>query len=168
MNIYKYKMKKIPVQDNIIKGSISEMIDNVLDEEDYLNQEQLLRKTTDWKNTSFKIGELEDSKNQEIFQTGIKTSYKKNKEDNKEIKILNENLFKGKGFRTNKEEFLRQQEDLLNKSGISDISVLSTMPNVYSCAIPRPNTSRYKGAVKSKNININVKESYSKKILKKI
>ncbi len=161
-------MKKIPVQDNIIKGSISEMIDNVLDEEDYLNQEQLLRKTTDWKNTSFKIGELEDSKNQEIFQTGIKTSYKKNKEDNKEIKIVNENLFKGKGFRTNKEEFLRQQEDLLNKSGISDISVLSTMPNVYSCAIPRPNTSRYKGAVKTNNININVKESYSKKMLKKI
>ena len=168
MNIYKYKMKKIPVQDNIIKGSISEMIDNVLDEEDYLNQEQLLRKTTDWKNTSFKIGELEDSKNQEIFQTGIKKSYKENKEDNKEIKILNENLFKGKGFRTNKEEFLRQQEDLLNKSGISDISVLSTMPNVYSCAIPRPNTSRYKGAVKSNNININIKESYSKKMLKKI
>ena len=168
MNIYKYKMKKIPVQDNIIKGSISEMIDNVLDEEDYLNQEQLLRKTTDWKNTSFKIGELEDSKNQEIFQTAIQTSYKKNKEDKKEIKILNENLFKGKGFRTNKEEFLRQQEDLLNKSGISDISVLSTMPNVYSCAIPRPNTSRYKGAVKSNNININIKESYSKKILKKI
>ena len=81
---------------------------------------------------------------------------------------MNENLFIGKGFRTNKEEFLRQQEDLLNKSGISDISVLSTMPNVYSCAIPRPNTSRYKGAVKSNNININVKESYSKKILKKI
>ena len=161
-------MKKIPVQDNIIKGSISEMIDNVLDEEDYLNQEQLLRKTSDWKNTSFKIGESEDSKNQEIFQTAIQKSYKKNKEDKKEIKILNENLFKGKGFRTNKEEFLRQQEDLLNKSGISDISVLSTMPNVYSCAIPRPNTSRYKGAVKSKNININVKESYSKKILKKI
>jgi hypothetical protein len=161
-------MKKIPVQDNIIKGSISEMIDNVLDEEDYLNQEQLLRKTSDWKNTSFKIGESEDSKNQEIFQTAIQTSYKKNKEDKKEIKILNENLFKGKGFRTNKEEFLRQQEDLLNKSGISDISVLSTMPNVYSCAIPRPNTSRYKGAVKSNNININVKESYSKKILKKI
>ena len=168
MNIYKYKMKKIPVQDNIIKGSISEMIDNVLDEEDYLNQEQLLRKTTDWKNTSFKIGELEDSKNQEIFQTAIQTSYKKNKEDKKEIKILNENLFKGKGFRTNKEEFLRQQEDLLNKSGISDISVLSTMPNVYSCAIPRPNTSRYKGAVKSNNININIKESYPKKMLKKI
>jgi hypothetical protein len=161
-------MKKIPVQDNIIKGSISEMIDNVLDEEDYLNQEQLLRKTSDWKNTSFKIGELEDSKNQEIFQTAIQKSYKKNKEDKKEIKILNENLFKGKGFRTNKEEFLRQQEDLLNKSGISDISVLSTMPNVYSCAIPRPNTSRYKGAVKSNNININVKESYSKKMLKKI
>ena len=160
-------MKKIPVQDNIIKGSISEMIDNVLDEEDYLNQEQLLRKTSDWKNTSFKIGESEDSKNQEIFQTAIQTSYKKNKEDKKEIKILNENLFKGKGFRTNKEEFLRQQEDLLNKSGISDISVLSTLPNVYSCAIPRPNTSRYKGAVKS-NIDINVKKSYSKKMLKKI
>lgn len=161
-------MTKIPVKDNIIKGSISEMIDNVLDEEDYLNQEQLLRKTSDWKNTSFKIGESEDSKNQEIFQTAIQTSYKKNKEDKKEIKILNENLFKGKGFRTNKEEFLRQQEDLLNKSGISDISVLSTMPNVYSCAIPRPNTSRYKGAVKSNNININIKESYSKKMLKKI
>ena len=166
-------MTKIPVKDNIIKGSISEMIDNVLDEEDYVNQEQLLRKTSDWKNSSFKIGELEDSKNQEIFQTEIQIYNKKNKDENKnnenkEKKIMNENLFIGKGFRTNKEEFLRQQEDLLNKSGISDISVLSTMPNVYSCAIPRPNTSRYKGAVKSNNININIKESYSKKMLKKI
>ena len=170
-------MTKIPVKDNIIKGSISEMIDNVLDEEDYVNQEQLLRKTSDWKNSSFKIGELEDSKNQEIFQTEIQIYNKKNKDENKnnenknnenkERKIMNENLFIGKGFRTNKEEFLRQQEDLLNKSGISDISVLSTLPNVYSCAIPRPNTSRYKGAVKS-NIDINVKKKKKKKMLKKI
>ena len=137
-------MKNIPNNDNIIKGSISEMIDNVLDEEDYVNQEQKFRKTSDWKNTSYKINESEDSK------------------------ILNEDLFKGKGFRTNKESFLKEQEDLLNKSGISDISVLTTLPNVYTCAIPRPGTSRFKGAVKSSNINIDVKKSYSKKILKKI
>ena len=167
-------MTKIPVKDSIIKGSISEMIDNVLDEEDYVNQEQKFRKTSDWKNTSYKINESEDSKNQEIFQTGIQiknknNSQNKNNENNTEdSKILNEDLFKGKGFRTNKESFLKEQEDLLNKSGISDISVLTTLPNVYTCAIPRPGTSRFKGAVKSSNINIDVKKSYSKKILKKI
>ena len=167
-------MKKISNNDNIIKGSISEMIDNVLDEEDYVNQEQKFRKTSDWKNTSYKINESEDSKNQEIFQTGIQiknknNSQNKNNENNTEdSKILNEDLFKGKGFRTNKESFLKEQEDLLNKSGISDISVLTTLPNVYTCAIPRPGTSRFKGAVKSSNINIDVKKSYSKKILKKI
>ena len=167
-------MKNIPNNDNIIKGSISEMIDNVLDEEDYVNQEQKFRKTSDWKNTSYKINESEDSKNQEIFQTGIQiknknNSQNKNNENNTEdSKILNEDLFKGKGFRTNKESFLKEQEDLLNKSGISDISVLTTLPNVYTCAIPRPGTSRFKGAVKSSNINIDVKKSYSKKILKKI
>ena len=167
-------MKNISNNDNIIKGSISEMIDNVLDEEDYVNQEQKFRKTSDWKNTSFKINESEDSKNQEIFQTGIQiknknNSQNKNNENNTEdSKILNEDLFKGKGFRTNKESFLKEQEDLLNKSGISDISVLTTLPNVYTCAIPRPGTSRFKGAVKSSNINIDVKKSYSKKILKKI
>ena len=167
-------MKNISNNDNIIKGSISEMIDNVFDEEDYVNQEQKFRKTSDWKNTSFKINESEDSKNQEIFQTGIQiknknNSQNKNNENNTEdSKILNEDLFKGKGFRTNKESFLKEQEDLLNKSGISDISVLTTLPNVYTCAIPRPGTSRFKGAVKSSNINIDVKKSYSKKILKKI
>ena len=167
-------MKKISNNDNIIKGSISEMIDNVLDEEDYVNQEQKFRKTSDWKNTSYKINESEDSKNQEIFQTGIQiknknNSQNKNNENNTEdSKILNEDLFKGKGFRTNKESFLKEQEDLLNKSGISDISVLTTLPNVYTCAIPRPGTSRYKGAVKTSNINIDVKKSYSKKMLKKI
>ena len=167
-------MKKISNNDNIIKGSISEMIDNVLDEEDYVNQDQKFRKTSDWKNTSYKINESEDSKNQEIFQTGIQiknknNSQNKNNENNTEdSKILNEDLFKGKGFRTNKESFLKEQEDLLNKSGISDISVLTTLPNVYTCAIPRPGTSRFKGAVKSSNINIDVKKSYSKKILKKI
>jgi hypothetical protein len=167
-------MKNISNNDNIIKGSISEMIDNVLDEEDYVNQEQKFRKTSDWKNTSYKINESEDSKNQEIFQTGIQiknknNSQNKNNENNTEdSKILNEDLFKGKGFRTNKESFLKEQEDLLNKSGISDISVLTTLPNVYTCAIPRPGTSRFKGAVKSSNINIDVKKSYSKKILKKI
>lgn len=167
-------MKNISNNDNIIKGSISEMIDNVLDEEDYVNQEQKFRKTSDWKNTSMKISESEDSKNQEIFQTGIQiknknNSQNKNNENNTEdSKILNEDLFKGKGFRTNKESFLKEQEDLLNKSGISDISVLTTLPNVYTCAIPRPGTSRFRGAVKSSNINIDVKKSYSKKILKKI
>ena len=167
-------MKNISNNDNIIKGSISEMIDNVFDEEDYVNQEQKFRKTSDWKNTSYKINESEDSKNQEIFQTGIQiknknNSQNKNNENNTEdSKILNEDLFKGKGFRTNKESFLKEQEDLLNKSGISDISVLTTLPNVYTCAIPRPGTSRFKGAVKSSNINIDVKKSYSKKILKKI
>ena len=167
-------MKNISNNDNIIKGSISEMIDNVFDEEDYVNQEQKFRKTSDWKNTSYKINESEDSKNQEIFQTGIQiknknNSQNKNNENNTEdSKILNEDLFKGKGFRTNKESFLKEQEDLLNKSGISDISVLTTLPNVYTCAIPRPGTSRYKGAVKTSNINIDVKKSYSKKMLKKI
>ena len=166
-------MKNISNNDNIIKGSISEMIDNVLDEEDYVNQEQKFRKTSDWKNTSMKISESEDSKNQEIFQTGIQITNKnnsqnKNNENKEDSKILNEDLFKGKGFRTNKESFLKDQEDLLNKSGISDISVLTTLPNVYTCAIPRPGTSRFRGAVKSSNINIDVKKSYSKKILKKI
>ena len=161
-----------------IKGNFTEIIDSVLDEEENFNQEMKFRKTTDWKNLNYKINknnnsinyDFENQKNSEednILLTELKTIKLSNNNNNNNIKnlsqsikidennkILNENLFKGKGFRSNREEFFENQKDLLNTSGITDISTLSTTPNVYQCAIPRPGTSRYKRATKTVNINL--------------
>ena len=69
---------------------------------------------------------------------------------NKETKkILNENLFKGKGFRTNIDFFLKNNSENLSLSGINDITSLAEYPNVYTCSNPRPGTNRYKKANKS-------------------
>jgi len=157
-----------------IKGNFTEIIDSVLDEEENINQEMKFRKTTDWKNLNYKINknnnsinyDFENQKNSEeenILLTELKTIKIPNNNNNintnqsikiENNKIMNENLFKGKGFRSNKEEFFENQKDLLNTSGITDISMLSTTPNVYQCAIPRPGTSRYKRATKTVNINL--------------
>lgn len=158
-----------------IKGNFTEIIDSVLDEEENFNQEMKFRKTTDWKNLNYKINknnnsinyDFENQKNSEeenILLTELKTIKISNNNNNiKNInqsmkiennKIMNENLFKGKGFRSNKDEFFENQKDLLNTSGITDISILSTTPNVYQCAIPRSGTSRYKRATKTVNINL--------------
>ena len=62
-------------------------------------------------------------------------------------KILNENLFKGKGFRTNIDFFLKNNSENLSLSGITDITSLSEYPNVFTCNMPRPGTNRYKKAI---------------------
>ena len=72
-----------------------------------------------------------------------------NKTDPENDKILNENLFKNKGFRSNFDDFLRKNEDTLSQSGISSVSSLSEKPNVFTCIYPRPNTRRYRRAMKN-------------------
>ena len=64
-------------------------------------------------------------------------------------KILNENLFKGKGFRTNIDFFLKNNSENLSLSGITDITTLAEHPNVFTCSMPRPGTNRYKKANKT-------------------
>jgi len=158
-----------------IKGNFSEIIDSVLDEEENFSQEMKFRKTSDWKNLNYKINKnnnsinydfenQKNSDNENILLTELKTIKIINNnninnvnqsikiEDNN--KINNENLFKGKGFRSNRDQFFENQKDLLNTSGITDVSTLSTTPNIYQCAIPRPGTSRYKRATKTININL--------------
>ena len=161
-----------------IKGNFSEIIDSVLDEEENFSQEMKFRKTSDWKNLNYKINKnnnsinydfenQKNSDNENILLTELKTIKIINNNNNNNInnvnqsikiednnKINNENLFKGKGFRSNRDEFFENQKDLLNTSGITDISTLSTTPNIYQCAIPRPGTSRYKRATKTININL--------------
>ena len=69
--------------------------------------------------------------------------------DKKEKKILNENLFKGKGFRTNIDFFLKTNSENLSLSGITDITSLADHPNIFKCNNPRVGTNRYKKANKT-------------------
>ena len=69
----------------------------------------------------------------------------------KKKKILNENLFKGKRFRTNIDFFLKTNSENLSLSGITDITSLAEHPNIFNCSQPRPGTNRYKKAKKTKN-----------------
>ena len=161
-------------------GKISEIIDNVLDTDDYLinNKQENINSINSWTQLTYLDKNLfqkdnlpspiEDKKEKETKESKdeINNSINNNvvnnnsinvineindKKEKKEKKILNENLFKGKGFRTNMDFFLKNNSETLSLSGINDISSLAEYPNVFTCIQPRPGTNRYKKANKSKN-----------------
>ena len=159
-----------------MEGKISEIIDNVLDTDDYLNnnKQENINSINSWTQLTYLDKDLfkkdklpspiddekgKESKNENINNLISNNSNNNNNEINfindkkekKEKKILNENLFKGKGFRTNMDFFLKNNSETLSLSGINDISSLAEYPNVFTCIQPRPGTNRYKKANKSKN-----------------
>ncbi len=152
-------------------GKISEIIDNVLDTDDYINSntQESFNSANSWNkltyldnNKLFKKDKDKDKSNnnnklpspiesEKIENVSNKNEININKINNEPKKILNENLFKGKGFRTNIDFFLKNNSENLSLSGINDISSLAEYPNVFTCAMPRPGTNRYKKANKTKN-----------------
>ena len=148
-------------------GKISEIIDNVLDTDDYINSNtqesfnsanswnkltyldnnKLFKKDKDKSNNNNKLPSPIES--EKIENDSKKNEININKINNEPKKILNENLFKGKGFRTNIDFFLKNNSENLSLSGINDISSLAEYPNVFTCAMPRPGTNRYKKANKT-------------------
>ena len=147
-------------------GKISEIIDNVLDTDDYINSNtqesfnsanswnkltyldnnKLFKKDKDKSNNNKLSSPIESEK---IENDSNKNEININKINNEPKKVLNENLFKGKGFRTNIDFFLKNNSENLSLSGINDISSLAEYPNVSTCAMPRPGTNRYKKANKT-------------------
>lgn len=150
-------------------GKISEIIDNVLDTDDYLNnnKQENINSINSWNELTYLdknlfkkdklLSPIEDEKEKESKIEKNFNSINNNNNsiniinDKKEKKILNENLFKGKGFRTNIDFFLKTNSETLSLSGITDISSLAEHPNIFSCTQPRPGTNRYKKANKSNN-----------------
>ena len=150
-------------------GKISEIIDNVLDTDDYINSntQESFNSANSWNkltyldnNKLFKKDKDKDKSNnnnkhpspiesEKIENDSNKNEININKIKNEPKKILNENLFKGKGFRTNIDFFLKNNSENLSLSGINDISSLAEYPNVFTCAMPRPGTNRYKKANKT-------------------
>ena len=145
-------------------GKISEIIDNVLDTDDYINSkiQESFNSANSWNKLTYldsnnKIFKKDKNKNElpspiesEKDEINInKNTINNNNIKNEPKKILNENLFKGKGFRTNFDFFFKNNSDNLSLSGINDISSLAEYPNVFTCAMPRPGTNRYKKANKS-------------------
>ena len=145
-------------------GKISEIIDNVLDTDDYINSktQESFNSANSWNKLTYldsnnKIFKKDKNKNElpspiesEKDEINInKNTINNNNIKNEPKKILNENLFKGKGFRTNFDFFFKNNSDNLSLSGINDISSLAEYPNVFTCAKPRPGTNRYKKANKS-------------------
>ena len=153
-------------------GKISEIIDNVLDTDDYINNNKIennINTINSWNKLTYLDNDI-FNKNKKILVSPIENEKSKEKDinpkdsqnsininsiniinDKKEKKILNENLFKGKGFRTNMDFFLKNNSETLSLSGITDVSSLAEHPNVFSCIQPRQGTNRYKKAIKSKN-----------------
>ena len=153
-------------------GKISEIIDNVLDTDDYINNNKIennINTINSWNKLTYLDNDI-FNKNKKILPSPIENEKSKEKDINpkdsqnsininsiniinekKEKKILNENLFKGKGFRTNMDFFLKNNSETLSLSGITDVSSLAEHPNVFSCIQPRQGTNRYKKAIKSKN-----------------
>ena len=147
-------------------GKISEIIDNVLDTDDYINSNtqesfnsanswnkltyldnnKLFKKDKDKSNNNKLSSPIESEK---IENDSNKNEININKINNEPKKVLNENLFKGKGFRTNIDFFLKNNSENLSLSGITDITTLAEHPNVFTCSMPRPGTNRYKKANKS-------------------
>ena len=138
-------------------GKISEIIDNVLDVDDLIdnNKKDNINSVNSWNQLTYlDANSLKKPKPQieEDKKETLETSNKINEiPPKKETKILNENLFKNKGFRSNIDTFLKSNEETLSLSGISDISSLAEYPNVFNCAKPRPGTKRYKRANKGFN-----------------
>ena len=146
-------------------GKISEIIDNVLDTDEYINTntQESFNSANSWNKLTYldnnKLFQKDKDKNnnkltspiesEKVESNSNKNSININIINNKPKKILNENLFKGKGFRTNIDFFLKNNSENLSLSGINDISSLAEYPNVFTCAVPRPGTNRYKKANKS-------------------
>ena len=144
-------------------GKVSEIIDNMIDTDDYINPntQESFNSASSWNKLTY----LDDNKlfKKEKKNNNLPSPIEIEKEENtsnkntinnininKETKkILNENLFKGKGFRTNIDFFLKNNSENLSLSGINDISSLAEYPNVFTCAMPRPGTNRYKKANKT-------------------
>ena len=144
-------------------GKVSEIIDNMIDTDDYINPntQESFNSASSWNKLTY----LDDNKlfKKEKKNNNLPSPIEIEKEENtsnkntinnininKETKkILNENLFKGKGFRTNIDFFLKNNSENLSLSGINDITSLAEYPNVYTCSNPRPGTNRYKKANKS-------------------
>ena len=150
-------------------GKISEIIDNVLDTDDYLNNNKTedINSVNSWNEITYLDKTIFKKEKNEltspIKDNKFKEKYKR-KEINKncepinkitEKKILNENLFKGKGFRTNIDFFLKTNSENLSLSGITDITSLADHPNVFKCNNPRVGTNRYKKANKTNDIFYN-------------
>jgi hypothetical protein len=144
-------------------GKISEIIDNVLDTDDYLNNNKTedINSVNSWNEITYLDKTIFKKEKNElpspIKDDKFKEKYKR-KEINKncepinkitEKKILNENLFKGKGFRTNIDFFLKTNSENLSLSGITDITSLADHPNIFKCNNPRVGTNRYKKANKT-------------------
>ena len=149
-------------------GKISEIIDNVLDTDDYINSntQESFNSANSWNKLTYldnnKLFKKDKDKinndnnklpspieSEKIENDSNKNEININKINNEPKKILNENLFKGKGFRTNIDFFLKNNSENLSLSGINDISSLAEYPNVFTCAMPRPGTNRYKKANKT-------------------
>ena len=144
-------------------GKVSEIIDNMIDTDDYINPntQESFNSASSWNKLTY----LDDNKlfKKDKKNNNLPSPIEIDKEENtsnkntinnininKETKkILNENLFKGKGFRTNIDFFLKNNSENLSLSGINDITSLAEYPNVYTCSNPRPGTNRYKKANKS-------------------
>ena len=150
-------------------GKISEIIDNVLDSDGYLNNNKAedINSVNSWNEITYLDKTIFKKEKNEltspIKDNKFKEKYKR-KEINKkseplnkitEKKILNENLFKGKGFRTNIDFFLKNNSENLSLSGITDIISLADHPNVFKCNNPRVGTNRYKKANKTNDIFYN-------------
>ena len=153
-------------------GKISEIIDNVLDTDDFFNnnKQENINSINSWNEITyldknlFKKEKDKDKlpspiEDEKVKENDKKINNNKNEKninsiniinDKKEKKILNENLFKGKGFRTNIDFFLKTNSETLSLSGITDISSLTEHPNIFNCSQPRPGTNRYKKAKKTK------------------
>ena len=147
-------------------GKISEIIDNVLDTDDYINSntQESFNSANSWNKLTYldnnKLFKKDKNKNnndklpspiesEKIENDSNKNEININKINNEPKKVLNENLFKGKGFRTNIDFFLKNNSENLSLSGITDITTLAEHPNVFTCSMPRPGTNRYKKANKS-------------------
>ena len=144
-------------------GKVSEIIDNMIDTDDYINPntQESFNSASSWNKLTYlddnKLFKKEKKNNN--YPSPIEIDKEENTSNkntinniniNKETKkILNENLFKGKGFRTNIDFFLKNNSENLSLSGINDITSLAEYPNVYTCSNPRPGTNRYKKANKS-------------------
>ena len=158
-------------------GKVSEIIDNVIDTDDFINSniEESFNSANSWNKLTYldnnKI--FKKNKDKNVAYSPKESEKNENQSNiniisgcniiNEEKKILNENLFKGKGFRTNIDFFLKNNSENLSLSGITDINSLSEYPNVFTCFNPRPGTNRYKKANKSNLFNsFYGKESFEK------
>ena len=179
-------------------GKISEIIDNVLDTDDYINSntQESFNSANSWNKLTYmdnnKLFKKEKEKHidnpqsqnesEKVDNNQNKISINNYNINNEPKKILNENLFKGKGFRTNLDFFLKNNSENLSLSGINDISSLAEYPNVFTCAVPRPGTNRFKKANKSNSFyksfygkeskgiifdNVNTKNNLSQSLNKK-